>query len=185
MNNILRPFLDKFILVYLDDIIIFSESPKEHEEHLRLVLNALREHSLYARPSKCLFSQSSLDFCGYLVRNREVRPLQSKVDAVAKWPIPINVHEVQAFLGLVSFYRRFIRRFALITVPLFNLLHESNAEIRKKKFRKIVWSAQTEAAFQELKGRLCSEPVLKQPDTTRPFITGTDASDDAVDMELL
>jgi hypothetical protein len=137
---LLRPFIDKFVIVYLDDIVIYSNSEEEHLQHLSAVLEVLRAHSLYAKPSKCIFGVPSLEFCGHLVGNGTVRPLSSKVEMINNWPRPTNVHEVRQFLGLASYYRRFIHKFAQICVPLFELLKEGDAEVRKRKFRKIVWS---------------------------------------------
>ena len=185
MNRILRPFLGKFVVVYLDDIVVYSENEKDHIRHLTKIFEVLRQHTLYARPSKCIFCVPSLEFCGHLVGGGTIRPLSSKVAIIRDWPVPTNVHEVRVFLGMVTYYRRFIGGFAFICVPLFDLLKESDAEIRKKKYRKILWNTSTEAAFQELKARLTAEPVLLQPDTTIAFFIETDASEWAIGAVLL
>ena len=185
MNRILRPFIGKFVVVYLDDIVVYSETLNEHIQHLTQIFEVLRLHTLYAKPSKCVFAVPALEFCGHLVGGGTIRPLSSKVAIIIEWPTPTNVHEVRVFLGMVTYYRRFIRAFARICVPLFDLLKEADAETRKKKFRKIIWTAATEAAFCDLKKRLTEGPILLQPDTTRAFIIETDASEWAIGIVLL
>jgi hypothetical protein len=133
---------------------------EEYLRHLTQVFEVILKHTLYAKPSKCIFAVSCLEFCGHLVGNRIIRPLSSKVVIIIEWPTPTNVHEVCVFLGMVTYYRRFIRAFAKIYIPLFDLLKEADAEIRKKKFRKIKWTASTEAAFRILKERLTEAPIL-------------------------
>jgi len=106
-----------------------------------------------------------------------VQPLLDKVAMIRDWPQPTNVHEVRQFLGLASYYRRYIRGFAAIATPIFNLLKEGDAEIRKKKFRPIRWTADCELAFRNLKEKLAESPVLIQPDISQPFVIETDASE--------
>ena len=138
MNRILRKYIGVFVLVYLNDILIFSENESDHLRHLTLILEVLRVNQLYAKPFKCIFSVSALKFCGHLVGNGIIRPLESKVAIIRDWPTPTNVHEVRQWLGLSGYYRRFIRKYAQIAVPLFDLLKEADAEIRKKKYRAVV-----------------------------------------------
>ena len=186
MNRILRPLIvQKCAIVYLDDIVIFSASMDEHIRHLTQVFTILRTNKLYAKPSKCLLGLEELEFCGHIVGNGTLRPIRSKIQIILDWPVPTNVHEVRQFLGLATYYRRFIRSFAQICVPLFDLLKEGDAEKRKKKFRKISWTAACEQAFRRLKEYLTTEPVLLQPDTTRAFVIETDASEWAVGCVLL
>ena len=185
MNRILREFIAAgFVIVYLDDILIFSQTLPDHQEHLRKVFKTLRENKLYAKPSKVTLCVAELEFCGYIVGNGTVRPVTSKVQIIKDWPVPTNVHEVRQFLGLVTYYRRFIHGFAKICVPLFNLLKESDAEVRKKKFRRIIWVATCQLAFDALKQALMDGPVLLQPDTTLAFIIETDASEWAIGCVL-
>jgi hypothetical protein len=120
----------------------------------------LRKHTLYAKPSKCIFAAPLLEFCGYLVGCGIIRPLSSKVAIITEWPTPTNVYKIRVFIGMVTYYRRFIRGFAKICVPLFDLLKEADAETRKKKFRKITWTAITEVAFNRLKQLLTEGPIL-------------------------
>jgi hypothetical protein len=186
MNRILREFIVKgFVIVYLDDIVIFSNSESEHQQHLKAVFEALRANKLYAKPSKCILAAPELEFCGHVVGNGKLQPVRSKINMITSWPVPRNVHEVRQFLGLATYYRRFVRHFARICTPLFELLKEADAEARKRKFRKIVWTASCEAAFRQLKQALTTGPTLVQPDTTRPFFIETDASEWAIGCVLL
>jgi len=104
VNNILRPFLDKFVVVYLDNITIYSNSFIEHMQHIKQVLEVLRQHQLYAQPHKCKFNQAEIQFCGHIVGNGLVKVIENKVEAIQKWPQPRNVHEVRQFLGVVGYY---------------------------------------------------------------------------------
>lgn len=185
MNRILREFIAKFVIVYLDDILIYSNTLDEHLRHLARVFEVLHQNTLYIKPSKCHFLAQTLEFCGHLIGNGQIRPLPAKIEIIVQWPTPTNVHELRQFLGLASYYRRYIRGFARICVPLFTLLQEADAEIRKQKFRRITWNTAAEDAFQTLKHILTSAPVLLQPDTTRSFIIETDASEWAIGCVLL
>lgn len=105
INSVLRSYLNKFVLAYLDDILIYSASKSEHAEHLKKVLEILRENKLIAKPSKCLIAQPELEFCGHMVGNGIIGPCSSKTDIIKTWPISKNVQEVGQFLGLASYYR--------------------------------------------------------------------------------
>src|SRR4030095_5376865 len=168
MNSILRPYIDKFVLVY-------SNSEEEHLEHLRLMFEALRKHQLYARPDKCVFDQLTIEFCGHLVGQGVVKVLDSKVRAIKEWPQPRNVQEIRQFYGLVNYYRRFIRHFSIIAAPLSDLFKSHDGDTRKK--RPIAWSTLHQAAFERLKNAITSAPVLIQPDSTKPYTIETDSSD--------
>src|SRR5579859_5267331 len=114
MNSILRPYIDKFVLVYLDDILIYSNSEEEHIEHLRLVFEALRGVGLFARPLKCTFNKPTVEFCGHIFGQGVVRVVDSKVHVIQEWPRPKTVHDVRQFYRLCNYYRRFIRGFSAI-----------------------------------------------------------------------
>ena len=182
MNSILRPYIDKFVLVYLDDILVYSNSEEEHVEHLRLVFEALRQHKLYARPTKCTFNQPYVEFCGHIVGQGVTKVLDSKVRAINEWPQPKNVQEVRQFYGLVNYYRRFIRHFSLIAAPLSDLFKSDDNDKRKR--RPIAWSTVHQVAFERLKKAITMAPVLAQPDPTKPYTIETDSSDFGNGMAL-
>ncbi|WVZ89623.1 hypothetical protein U9M48_036002 [Paspalum notatum var. saurae] len=154
MNSVFMNELDKFVVVFIDDILIYSKNEKEHEEHLRVVLTRLREHKLYAKFSKCAF----------WLKER-VDP--SKVKDVPNWKQLETVTEIGSFLGLAGYYRRFIKDFSKIAKPMTSLT---------KKNAKFVWGPKCEEGFQELKKPLTTAPVLAQPDVTKPFDVYCDAS---------
>ena len=176
MHKVLHPYLDKFVIVFLDDILIFSKTPEEHVEHVRLVLAALAEHRLQAKLSKCTFAAPSVDFLGHTVSGAGIAADRRKVAAVEQWPVPQNVHDVRSFLGLVGYYRRFINKFSFIAAPMTDLLkHEC----------KWHWDAKHQEAFEQLKTAMVSAPVLLMPDVTKPFHVYADASQFAVGAVLM
>jgi transposase InsO family protein len=185
MNETLRPFLGKFAVVYLDDILIYSDTREEHYDHLDKVLEALKKEQLIAQPAKCSIAVTELEFCGHIIGNGQIRPVPGKVEIIRTWPRPRNVHEVRQFVGLATYYRRFIRGFAQICVPLHELFKETDVDLRKQKFRPVAWTITCESAFRALKNALVDAPVLIQADRSKPFIIETDASEWAIGMVLL
>jgi hypothetical protein len=186
MNQILRPYIDKFVLVYLDDIMVYSNSLDEHKHHLRLVFEALRDANLYAKPKKCVFNKPEVEFCGHIVGSGVVKVLDQKVKVIRDWPVPKNVHEVRQFYGLANYYRRFIKHFAAIAAPLSELFKTVDKESDKRnKRRPIVWNTACQIAFNRLKDALSNAPVLAQPDPSKPYIIETDASDFAIGYALM
>src|ERR1700694_4248190 len=185
VNNILRPFLDKFVVVYLDDITVYSNSFEEHMQHLKQVLDVLRQNQLYAQPKKYVFNQPEIQFCRHIVGNGLVRVMKDKVEAIQKWPQPRNVHDVRQFLGVAGYYRRFIRNYSLIALPLTELLKVGEGMTKLKKFEPVVWNTAHQSAFEQLKRVLTEAPVLMQPRVDQPFIIETDASDAAIGGCLL
>jgi hypothetical protein len=167
MNSIFMPELDKFVVVFIDDILIYS-SIEEHEEHLWIVLQRLWDHQLYAKFSKCEFWIKEVPFLGHVVSPEGITVDPSKVKEVLEWKPPTTVSEVRSFLGLASYYRRFIPNFSKIAKPITELL---------KKGNKYLWSEACDEAFKHLKRLLTTSPVLAQPDTTKPFDVYCDASD--------
>ena len=176
INKILSPYLYKNVIVYLDDIVVFSKTLEEHKKHLEQVFLLLGEYKLYASSSKYAIRVQEFDFCGHRVTWDKTEPLEDKVAAVREWPVPKTAYDVRQFLGLASFYRRYIKRFAYLAAPLSNLLKEANLSQRKKKYRPIIWNAQCKLAFDDLKQALTSYPVLYLPDPFKPFVIETDAS---------
>jgi len=167
MNSVFMPELDKFVVVFINDILVYSESAQDHEEHLRIVLTRLREHQLYAKFSKCEFWLKKVPFLGHILSEDDISVDPSKVEEVLDWKAPTSVHEVRSFLGLVGYYRRFIPDFSKIAKPMTRLL---------QKDVKFVWSQECEVAFTTLRHLLTTAPVLAQPDIEKPFDVFCDAS---------
>ena len=163
--------MGKFIAVYLDDILIFSRNWEEHWEHLRWALSRLREAKLYGRLHKCEFLKDQVEYLGFEVGPRGIQASPGKVRAIIEWPRPKGVHDVRSFLGLASYYRRFVRGFSEMARPLTQL---TRAGVEWE------WSTAQHQAFNRLKLALTTAPVLKLPDFEKQFIVTTDASDAAV-----
>ncbi|XP_060196262.1 uncharacterized protein LOC132625679 [Lycium barbarum] len=173
---VFREYIDEFVVVYLDDIVVYNKTLGEHLEYLRKVLNRLREHELYVKLSKCSFAQKQIDFLGHVVEEGRIKMDQQKIKAVTDWPPPKDIHALRAFLGLCNFYRRFVKNYSLIALPLIELL---------KKITPWDWSPKRADVFNSLKVAMSSSPVLALPDLTRPFEVETDASDYALGGVLL
>ena len=176
MNTILRDGLDRFVLVFLDDILIYSRTKEEHEKHIRAVLDRLRSEKFFGRIKKCDFYQTEVEYLGFDVGAYGVKPSLSKVKPVAEWPTPTSVKDVRSFLGLASFYRKFIRHFREIAAPLTDLTKKGRAEIWSPE----VWTEKEESAFRQLKAAMVIPPVLQLPDFDREFTVTTDASEVSV-----
>jgi hypothetical protein len=166
MNSIFMPKLDKFVVVFIDDILVYSKSMEE-QEHLWVMLQRLRDHKLYAKFSKCEFWINEVSFLGHMISLEGIVVDPSKVRDVLDWQPIKSVHEVRSFLSLVGYYRRFISNFSKISKPITELL---------KKGAKYIWSKEFDEAFQTLKKLLITSPVLAQPDITKPFDVYCDAS---------
>ena len=145
MNSIFHEYLDKFVIIYIDDILVYSKTEDEHAEHLRLVLTKLRDHRLYAKFSKCEFWLKELSFLGHVVSAAGVAVIPDKIQAILDWPTPKSVKDIRSFLGLAGYYRRFIEGFSKIAKALTDLL---------KKNKQFVWSDKAEESFQILKVKL-------------------------------
>src|SRR3954463_1699995 len=151
MNKIFMDFLDKFVIVFIDDILIYSKSEEEHELHLRTILGTLREHQLYAKFSKCEFWLQEVGFPGHIVSSGGIAVDPAKVKDVEEWQAPTAQTQVRAFLVLVGYYRKFVEGFSSIVRPMTQLL---------KKDKKFEWTEKCKACFQELKKILISAPIL-------------------------
>ncbi|WVZ76592.1 hypothetical protein U9M48_024557 [Paspalum notatum var. saurae] len=167
MNKVFMEYLDKFVVVFIDDILIYSKTDEEHEEHLRLVLQKLREHKLYAKLSKCEFWLDQVPFLGHIVSKGGIMVDPSKISSVMDWKVPQVVKEVRGFLGLAGYYRRFIESFFKIAKSMTSLL---------EKGVPFTWTKERQATFDELKKRLTTAPVLILPDLTKSFTVYCDAS---------
>ncbi|GJV97639.1 putative nucleotidyltransferase, ribonuclease H [Tanacetum coccineum] len=167
MNRVCKPYLDKFVIVFIDDILIFSKNKEEHEKHLKIILELLKKEQLYAKFSKCDFWLESVQFLGHVINNKGVHVDPAKVEAIQNWSAPTTPTEVRQFLGLAGYYRRFIEGFLLISKPLTKLT---------QKNKKYEWGTEEDEAFQTLKQKLCSAPILALPEGTENFVVYCDAS---------
>ena len=167
MQRIFRPFLDRFVVVFVDDILIYSKSDEDHDEHLRIALQLLRDHRLYAKFSKCDFWKDEVKFLGHVVSRGGISVDPSKIEAVSTWQIPKNVSEIRSFLGLAGYYRRFVQDFSRIASPLTKLT---------QKGVPYVWSEKCDEAFNELKKRLTTAPILVLPERGCNYVIYCDAS---------
>ncbi|WVZ52060.1 hypothetical protein U9M48_003153, partial [Paspalum notatum var. saurae] len=176
MNKVFMEYLDKFVVVFIDDILIYSKTEEEHEEHLRLVLQKLRDHKLYAKLSKCEFWLDQVPFLGHIVSKGGIMVDPSKISSVMDWKVPEVVKEVRGFLGLAGYYRRFIESFSRIAKPMTSLL---------KKGVPFIWTKERQTAFDELKKRLTTAPVLTLPNLTKSFTVYCDASKEGLGCVLM
>lgn len=174
MNDVFREYLDKFVICYLDDILIYSKNVEEHETHVKLVLQKLRDAGLYAKLEKCVFHQPKVEFLGYIISDKGLLMDQKKVQAVTDWTVPKTVRDVQCFLGFANFYRIFIKNYSQIAAPLTRLTSKDKLE----------WNIQARQAFEELKLAFTTAPILVHPDFTKAFYLETDASDFALGAVL-
>ena len=167
MNHVLRSFIGKFVVVYFDDILVYSKNLNEHLEHLQLIFEVLRKEKLYANIKKCTFCIDKLVFLGFVVSAKGIEVDEEKVRAIQEWPTPRSVGQVRSFHGLAGFYRRFVRDFSTIAAPLTEVI---------KKSVGFKWGEEQEKAFQTLKQRLTNPPLLALPNFAKAFEIECDAS---------
>ena len=177
MMDVLLSGAGEYSAAYLDDLVVFSNSWPEHLEHLRAVLQRLREAKLTAKPTKCQIAMNQCVYLGHRVGNGEIEPEASKLKAVSDFLQPETKKDVRAFLGLTGYYRKFIPNYATIALPLTDLTKKSLPNA-------VVWTAACGTAFGELKRRLTCAPVLKSPDFSKQFILQTDASERGIGAVL-
>ncbi|GJV21177.1 putative reverse transcriptase domain-containing protein [Tanacetum coccineum] len=171
-----RPYLDKFVIVFIDDILIYSKSKEEHEVHLKLILELLEREKLFGKFSKCEFWLQEVHFLGHVVNSEGIHVDPSKIEAVKNWKPPKTPTEIRSFLGLAGYYRRFIANFSKIAKPL-TLLTQKN--------QKFEWGDEQENAFQTLKDMLCDAPILALPEGTDDFVVYCDASNQGFGCVLM
>lgn len=176
MQLIFKDYLDDFVIVFLDDILIFSKNKEDHMKHVQRVLQVLRDNKLYAKESKCEFFKTEISFLGHVINEHGVHMETSKVAAVTDWPTPVDASQVRAFLGLAGYYRKFVKNFSRISSPLSELL---------KKDVKFEWSLEADTAFKALKTAVSTSPVLILPDPSVEYIVDTDSSGFAIGAALL
>jgi hypothetical protein len=175
MQRIFRGCVDQFVIAYMDDILVYSKTADQHAQHLRHVLQLLREHELYAKRSKCLFFQQKIKFLGHVISSEGISVDEDKIAAIQQWPTPKNVAELRSFLGLAGYYRKFVRNFSKVALPLTLLLHtENNFQMGNEQLQ----------SFRALKHLLSHTPVLTIPDMNLPFTLSTDASKFAIGAVL-
>ncbi|GJV02359.1 putative reverse transcriptase domain-containing protein [Tanacetum coccineum] len=167
MNRVCKPYLDKFVIVFIDDILIYSKNKQEHEEHLKIILELLKKEELYAKFSKCEFWIPKVQFLGHVIDSEGIHVDPAKIESIKDWASPKSPTEIRQFLGLAGYYRRFIEGFSKIAKPMTKLTQ------KKVKFE---WGDKQEAAFQLLKQKLCSAPILALPEGSEDFIAYCDAS---------
>lgn len=175
MNDIFREVLDKFVVVYLDDILIYSKSREEHCQHLQHVLTTLRKYQLYAKLTKCELFQNKVEYLGHYLSDQGIHVDDRKIQTIQNWPEPRNLTELRSFLGLASYYRKFVKDFSTIASPLTALLH---------KTKPYQWELSQQRALETLKNKLTTAPVLLLPDPAKSFTVTTDASDFAIGAVL-
>lgn len=172
MNQIFAPYIGKFVLIYLDDILIMSRTPEEHAQHLRIVLEVLRKNNLYAKLTKCEFARPQLKFLGHIVGKHGIAVDPEKIATITKWPVPKTLKELQAFLGLANYFRRFVQHYSTVVAPLTDMVNkQAAAEYNWKQ-----WGERELEALNKIKHALSTAPVLVLPDLNKPFEVHADAS---------
>ncbi|WZZ15171.1 hypothetical protein YC2023_108260 [Brassica napus] len=167
MNSVFRDFLDESVIIFIDDILIYSKDEESHRKHLRAVLERLRKHKLYAKLSKSSFWQKSIGFLGHIVSGEGVSVDPEKIRAIKDWPRPCSATEVRSFLGLAGYYRKFVKGFASLAQPMTRLTG---------KDIKFTWSEECGKCFSALKDMLTSATILVLPEADQPYVVYTDAS---------
>ncbi|GJX70383.1 putative reverse transcriptase domain-containing protein [Tanacetum coccineum] len=167
MNRVCKPYLDKFVIVFIDDILIYSKDKKEHEEHLKAILELLKKEKLYAKFSKCEFWIPKVQFLGHVIDSRGIHVDPAKIESIKDWASPKTPTEIRQFLGLAGYYRRFIEGFSKIAKSMTKLT---------QKGIKFDWGEKEENAFQLIKQKLCSAPILALPEGIENFVVYCDAS---------
>src|SRR5436190_9707357 len=167
MNKVYQPYLDEFVVVFIDDILIYSKTEEEHAKHLRIALQVLRDNKLYAKYSKCEFWMKEVKFLGHIVSEKGISVDPSKIESVTEWERPKTVFDIRSFLGLAGYYRRFVQDFAKLAGPLTTLT---------KKGTTFEWTDKCQKSFEELKRRLTTAPILIIPEPGKGYVVTTDAS---------
>lgn len=175
MERVLSGLQWEMLMLYLDDVIVYAGTVQEEVDRLRVVFQRLREANLKLKPSKCFLFQRSVKYLGHVVSNQGVHTDPDKIKAIEEWPVPVNREEVRSFVGLASYYRKFVKGFAEIAKPLHQLTGKNI---------KFAWTSEAEMAFQELKSRLMAAPILAYPMPEGDFILDTDASQHAMGAVL-
>ncbi|GKA71621.1 retrotransposon-related protein [Tanacetum coccineum] len=174
MNEVFAPILRKFVLVFFDDILVFSKDMEEHAKHLALVLNTMQSHQLFAKMSKCVFGTTQVEYLGHVISGAGVSTDPSKVKAMQEWPVPVNIKKLRGFLDLTGYYRRFVKNYAAISRPLTALLKKNSFE----------WSSSAQHAYEDLKVVMVNAPVLALPNFQEESLAPKDKGLSIYEKEL-
>ena len=166
MNRILLPLIGNCLFVYIDDIVVYSKSSEEHLKHLQQVFEIFSKYNLSLNLQKCKFFQEQVEVLGHVLSSTGLKTMPSKVQTIALWDTPKDVNDLRSFLGLASYYRKFIQNFSMIADPLFQLL---------KKNQEYILSNECNEAFEEIRQYLLSDPILNYPNFEKEFLIRTDA----------
>ena len=176
MNNIFSQYLDKFVVVFIDDILVYSKTKEEHDEHLRIVLQALRKHKLYAKFDKCDFYKKKIQYLGHFISAEGSFVDPKKIKSIMEWSVPKDVADIHSIMGITGYYHRFIEGFSKIAYPITSL---------RKKGTKFNWSQKCQENFNKLKELLTSMPILKVVDLDKDFRVCVDASKEGLGGVLI
>eukprot|EP00253_Pinus_taeda_P022460 PITA_22460 len=176
MNNIFHQYLDRFVLIFIDDILIYSRTIEEHQEHLRMVLQTLREHQLYAKFSKCDFFKEEIQYLGHVITRDGIAVDPEKIKAIMEWPVPKDVADIRSFMGLAGYYRRFVEGFSKVAFPITSL---------QKKGRAFQWTPNCQKSFKQLKHLFTTAPILIIADRDKDYVVCTDASKEGLGGALM
>ena len=175
MNKLFQPYLRKFIIVFFDDILVYSATMEDHVHHLELALGLLQSNQFFLKMSKCVFCTCAVGYLGHVVADGCLKVDPEKVQAMISWPKPKTLKQLRGFLGLTGYYRRFVKNYAFIAAPLTNLLRTDGFQ----------WSSESDAVFESLKNAMTTVPVLRLPDFSETFIVETDASNIGIGAVLM
>jgi hypothetical protein len=176
MNEVLREFIGKFVIVYLDDILVFNRTVEEHLKHLATVMQRLQQEKMLINMKKSSFMKTRLIYLGFFISTDELRMDLDKVEVIKNWPSPKNIFEVRSFHGLASSYRKFVRNFSRISAPIMDTV--------KKRHKSFHWIEETEKSFNLLKRKITEQPILVLPDFQKTFQVKCDASGFAIGAVL-
>jgi hypothetical protein len=176
MNTIFAPLLRKGVLVFVDDILVYNSTKEHHLQQLKQVYDILQKHQLLLKKSKCSFTHPQLEYLGHIIRAEGVATDPAKIQVVKEWATPTDSKQLRTFLGLVGYYRKFIRNYGVLSRPLTDLL---------KKNIQFVWTPQLQQCFDTLKATLISAPVLDLPNFNQPFTIATDVCDKGIGAVLM
>jgi hypothetical protein len=175
MDSVLRDYIGDFVVVYMDDVLVYSKTPHDHILHLQMILEKFRQHSLHCRLSKCAFGKDHIRYLGYIISGAGLHVDPSKTDTIEDWPTPTGPADIASFLGLAGYYRRFVHKFTDRAEPLKILTHKDTP---------FIWTPAAQAAFDDIKTALTTTPVLLLPDPLQPYEVYADASGNAISAIL-